>query len=197
MHRCLHHQLGGTFGVPATITTERDVQFTSALWTDACTSLGIKHVLTTAYHPQSNGMVELMHRQMKDALCAHWAGPMWHSHLPWVLMGLHAAPMEDSAVSSAELVNGSPLILPGQLLHVPDAPHVDVPPRPQVQHPMRQLSICHRCTWLGRPHVRVSCRPAEASGSPICQHLPGGLQGGQDIHQSRWARGRRSSPWTA
>jgi hypothetical protein len=45
-------------------------------------------------------------------------------------MGLRAAPKEDSAVSSAELVTGTPLVLPGQLLHVPDLPRVDVPPPP-------------------------------------------------------------------
>jgi hypothetical protein len=47
-----------------------------------------------------------------------------------VLLGLRAAPKEDSAVSSAELVTGTPLVLPGQLLHVPDPPRVDVPPPP-------------------------------------------------------------------
>jgi transposase InsO family protein len=118
------------FGVPGTVTTDRGTQFTSALWSSTCTSLGIKHVLTTAYHPQSNGMVERVHRQLKDALCARGAGPAWHSHLPWVLLGLHAAPKEDSAVSSLELVTGTPLVLPGQLLHVPDPPRVEVPPPP-------------------------------------------------------------------
>ncbi len=118
------------FGVPGTVTTDRGTQFTSALWSSTCTSLGIKYVLTTAYHPQSNGMVERVHRQLKDALRARGAGPAWHSHLPWVLLGLHAAPKEDSAVSSAELVTGTPLVLPGQLLHVPDPPRADVPPPP-------------------------------------------------------------------
>jgi hypothetical protein len=75
-------------------------------------------------------MVELMHRQLKDALLARGAGPAWHSYLPSVLMGLRSAPREDSAVSSAELVTGTPLVLPGQLLHVPDPPRVDVPPQP-------------------------------------------------------------------
>jgi hypothetical protein len=98
-------------------------------------SLGIKHVLTTAYHPQSSGMVERVHRQLKDDLRARGVGPVWHSHLPWVLLGLRAAPKEDSAVSSEELVTGTPLVLPGQLLHVPDPPRVDVPPPP-----MRPLS---------------------------------------------------------
>jgi hypothetical protein len=96
-------------------------------------SLGIRHVLTIAYHPQSNSMVKRMHRQIKDALRACGAGSTWHSHLPWVLMGLPAAPTEDSAVSSAELVTGSPLILPGQVLHVPDPPRVDVPLPPARQ----------------------------------------------------------------
>jgi transposase InsO family protein len=118
------------FGVPETVTTDRGTQFTSALWSSTCTSLGIKHVLTTAYHPQSNGMVECEHRQHKDALRARGAGPAWHSHLPWVLLGLCAAPKKDSAVSSAELVTGTPLVLHGQLLHVPDPPREDVPPPP-------------------------------------------------------------------
>lgn len=115
------------FGVPAVATTDRGTQFTSALWTAACKRMGIKHVMTTAYHPQSNGMIERVHRQIKDALHARGAGSAWCTHLPWVLLGLRAAPKEDSAVSSAELVLGSPLILPGQLLEVQEPPRVSVP----------------------------------------------------------------------
>jgi hypothetical protein len=50
------------------VTTDRGAQFTSALWTPACRSLGINHVLTTAYHPQSNGMVERVHRQLRPGV---------------------------------------------------------------------------------------------------------------------------------
>jgi hypothetical protein len=70
--------------------------------------------------------LQCVHQHIKDALCAHDAGPAWHSHLPWVLLGLRLMPKEDSAVSSAELVTGFPLILPGQLLHVPYPPPVDM-----------------------------------------------------------------------
>jgi hypothetical protein len=82
-----------------------------------CKRLGIQHVLTTAFHPQSNRMVERVHRQIKDALRAHAAGVEWHSHLPWVLLGLRAAPKEVSGVSSAEVVLGEQLRLPGELPH--------------------------------------------------------------------------------
>jgi hypothetical protein len=114
------------FGLPSTVTTDRGTQFTSAMWTSTCMWLSIKHVLTIAYHIQSNGMVQCMHQKIKDALCAHCEGPA----MPWVLLGLRAAPKQDSAVSSAELVMGSPLILPGQLLHMPDPPRFDVTPPP-------------------------------------------------------------------
>jgi transposase InsO family protein len=43
------------FGVPATITSDRGVQFSSALWAAAMKKLGIKHLMMMAFHPQSNG----------------------------------------------------------------------------------------------------------------------------------------------
>ena len=44
--------------------------------------LGIRHHLTTAYHPQFNGIIERAHRQIKDALRARLAGDNWLAHLP-------------------------------------------------------------------------------------------------------------------
>ncbi len=70
------------FGVRCAVTTDRGSQFTSSLWTSTCTELGLKHILTTAYHPQNNGMVERVYRQIKDALRAHAEGPARSSHLP-------------------------------------------------------------------------------------------------------------------
>jgi hypothetical protein len=50
------------------------------------------------------GMVERCHWRLKDALRARLAGPDWPLHLPWVLMGLRAAPTEDTGVPAAEIV---------------------------------------------------------------------------------------------
>ena len=95
----LLHQWVSRFGVPASLTSDRGSQFTSAVWAELCTRLGIQHAATTAYHPQANGMIERCHRQIKDALRSHLAGVDWYHHLPWVLLGLRSAPKEDSAVS--------------------------------------------------------------------------------------------------
>jgi transposase InsO family protein len=65
------------FGVPATITSDRGVQFSLALWAATLQKLGIKHLMTTAFHPQSNGLVEWAHRRLKESLKARLAGPDW------------------------------------------------------------------------------------------------------------------------
>jgi hypothetical protein len=102
------------FGVPAKITTDRGVQFTSAAWADMCGHLGSCHIRASAYHPQGNGIVERFHRQLKEALKARECGEKWHEHLPWVLLGLRAAPKERAEVSAAEAVYGKQLCLPQQ-----------------------------------------------------------------------------------
>ena len=110
------------FGVPAVITMDRGVQFTSAVWQVLCKRLGIEHSPTTAYHPQANGLVERFHRQLKDSMRARLAARDWPAHLPWVLLGLRAAPKEDHNISAAELLYGVPLALPGELLETSEPP---------------------------------------------------------------------------
>jgi Integrase core domain len=104
------------FGVPAAITSDRGPQYTSAVWAAFTAKLGVHHHMTTAYHPQSNGLVERLHRRLKEALKARLAGASWPDHLPWVLLGLRSSPREDSGLSSAELVYGAPLALPGVMV---------------------------------------------------------------------------------
>jgi hypothetical protein len=48
----------------------------------------------------------------------------WVSQLPWVLLGLRAAPKEKANISSAEMVYGTALTLPGEFLDTPEAGEV-------------------------------------------------------------------------
>ena len=68
------------------------------------------------HHPLSNCIIERFHRQLKDSLRACLGSVDWPSHLPWVLLGLRSAPKEDHNVSSAELLYGVPIALPGELV---------------------------------------------------------------------------------
>ena len=110
------------YGVPATITTDRGAQFTSAAWSSWCQRVGAKHINTTAHHPQSNGMVERFHRQLKAALKARGPPSSWAEQLPWAMLGLRAAPKEESGISSGQAALGLQMALPGQVLSQPVSP---------------------------------------------------------------------------
>ncbi|XP_057324820.1 uncharacterized protein LOC130667325 [Microplitis mediator] len=75
---------------------------------------GIKHLHTTPYHPQANGLVERLHRQLKSALLCHQES--WYDTLLAVLLGIRAAWNDDIQMTPAELVYGEPIRLPGELL---------------------------------------------------------------------------------
>jgi len=104
------------FGVPAAISSDRGAQFSSSVWQAMCSLLGIKHVMTTAFHPQANGLIERFHRCLKSALRARAAASDWVLQLPLIMLALRATPREDSARSPAESVYGSKLVLPGEFL---------------------------------------------------------------------------------
>ena len=101
------------YGVPAVITSDNGPQFISDLWKQLSDSLGITLQRTTAYHPQSNGILERFHRSLKTALRSRLKGPDWLDQLPWALLGLRTQAKEDLQTSAAELVFGEPLQVPG------------------------------------------------------------------------------------
>ena len=104
------------FGVPLDISSDRGPQFTSQLWTSISRLLGTQPHHTTAYHPHSNCLVESFHRHLKSAVQARLTGPNWVQELPWVLLGIRTAPKEDLGCSSAEMVYGSALTVPGDFI---------------------------------------------------------------------------------
>ena len=61
-------------------------------------------------------MVERFHRHLKTSLRARLTGPNWSDALPWVLLGIRTAPKEDLKCSSAELVFGAPITVPGDFI---------------------------------------------------------------------------------
>jgi hypothetical protein len=117
--------------------------------------------------------VERLHRRIKDALRARAAHSNWHQHLPWIMLGLRAAPRENSGISAAELVYGAPLQLPGQLLSAAQPPPEDfvkrinsgVPCVAQLQSPPQQQSAV--VSQLQRAaFVYVKSPPAAPALSP-------------------------------
>ncbi|XP_047997271.1 uncharacterized protein LOC125234893 [Leguminivora glycinivorella] len=104
------------FGCPDRITTDQGRQFVSDLFHRLANMTGAHVSHTTAYHPASNGLVERFHRQLKAAIMCHGSID-WVERLPLVLLGIRTAWKDDMAASTAELVYGEPLRLPGDFFH--------------------------------------------------------------------------------
>ena len=154
------------YGTPATITTDRGAQFESKLWDSLCNQFGIIRNRTTSYHPQSNGMVERFHRQLKAAIMAHESPNPWTITLPAVLLGVRSAVKERLDRSAAEMIYGTNLRLPGEftkqytvdantdLENYSDKLRVAMsrlrlcPPRDTQQHNIFQFKLIATCTHV-------------------------------------------------
>ncbi len=169
------------YGVPAQLTSDRGTQFTSAIWDALCQQLGIQHQPTTAFHPQANGMVERCHRRLKDPLRARLAGLDWPLHLPWVLMGLRAAPTEDTGVSAAEVVFSAPLVLPGQILDTEEPPPADFVAKLRQSGPLPLLRPLSYAQMAAKPPAALLSEAflyiQKGSTVPPCRRSTAALQG--------------------
>lgn len=166
------------FGVPSIITTDRGSQFESALFGKLNAMFGTQRIRTTSYHPIANGLVERFHRQLKGSLKAHHNPNAWSELLPMVLLGIRATPKADFNHSPAEMVFGTTLTLPCELVS-PSSDLSDVDPgnyaerlslhmskvRPSVTRPSSRQSHIPKdladCThvWIRTDAVRKPLQP--------------------------------------
>ncbi|BHF73394.1 hypothetical protein SprV_0401647500 [Sparganum proliferum] len=104
------------FDAPSTVTTDRGALFESAFFQALLNFLGCTRIWTTAYHPAANGMVERFRRQLKTALRAVEDPGNRSDNLPLALLGIRAALKSGLDCSSAELVFGTTLRLPSEMV---------------------------------------------------------------------------------
>lgn len=57
-------------GIPKSITSDRDARFTSEVWRSLLKRMGTKLQMSTAYHPQTNGLTERANRTIIGVLRA-------------------------------------------------------------------------------------------------------------------------------
>ena len=55
-------------GLPETIVSDRDTKFTSAFWRETHRMLGVKLLMSTAFHPQMDGASERAIRTVTQIL---------------------------------------------------------------------------------------------------------------------------------
>lgn len=81
------------YGGPGKVLTDQGRQFTSGLYAEVCKLFNIKQLRTTAYHPQTDGLVERFNRTMKDLLTSFvYDKPhQWDTCLPFVVFAYNVS----------------------------------------------------------------------------------------------------------
>jgi ribosomal protein L44E len=104
-------QLFATFGVPEEISSDGGPEFTAGESKDFYNRWGVKHRISSAYHPQSNGRAELAVKITKRLL-ENNTGPTGELNTDKVVCALlqqRNTPDRDCGLSPAEIIFGHPL----------------------------------------------------------------------------------------
>jgi hypothetical protein len=101
-------------GCPKELLTDRGSHFVNEILRSLCQELGVKHKLSTSYHPQTNGLVERFNRTLCETL-AKYAGESkddWDLYLPSTLFAYRTKRHNTTRHEPFYLVYGREATLP-------------------------------------------------------------------------------------
>lgn len=95
-------------GIPHELLSDRGSNFCSSLAENFYTLMGIKHIKTSAYHPQTDGLVERFNATLKQGLRKYVdeTGQDWHLHIPYLLFAYRELPHPSTGYTPFELLYG-------------------------------------------------------------------------------------------
>lgn len=96
------------FGIPKTIQSDQGSNFMSRQFSKVLQQLKVKHNISSAYHPQSQGGLERFHQTLKSLLRSYCVelDCDWEDGLPWILLAIREVVQESTGFSPNELVFG-------------------------------------------------------------------------------------------
>ena len=120
--RLLVEQIICRHGVPVELLSDRGPAFLSRLLMEVNNVMGIHKVNTTAYHPQTDGLVERFNRTLTDMLAktVEANGTDWDQRLPYVLFAYRASLQQSTQESPFFLLYGRDPRLPTRQALSPD-----------------------------------------------------------------------------
>ena len=101
-------------GVPVFLLTDHGSCFLSQKFQALLRMLGVQHLVGSACKPSTNGLVERVHRQLKDSLRMCENMHNWYHNLPVTLLTLKNLVKQDLGCSANEMLFGQQLRLPSE-----------------------------------------------------------------------------------
>ena len=107
-----------TVGLPKTVQSDQGSNFMSKVFKQVLGQLGIEHVTSSAYHPESQGALERFHQTLKNMLKTYCLEKEknWDEGVPLLLFAVRESVQESLGFSPFELVYGHEVRGPLKLL---------------------------------------------------------------------------------
>ena len=186
---CLTHVVLETGMLPEQLVSDRAKEFLSAWVQSLCKACGLTQIYTSAYHPQSNGVVENLNGRVKRAL-SRCSGPKenWHKWVKLVEYALRATPREETGLSPFFCMYGREPRFPFD--SVTGAPEGVQDLHLEVQKMIDNMRVADEV--IGEA-LRKRARAIERRNEAVTQavHVAGGLrvdQASADTRQTKSAR---------
>ena len=108
------HEVCRLHGVPDSILSDRDPRFTAHFWKEFWSRVGSKLIMSTAYHPQTDGQTERANRTLEEMLRAYvnWRQSDWDTHLSTLEMAYNNSKQVSTGFSPHYLNFGQEMRMP-------------------------------------------------------------------------------------
>ena len=112
--RFLKEDVIAKFGTPRCILTDNGTHFTSAIMNELCKQIGMTHLYSTPYHPQTNGQVERYNSTMdaKTGALSNLRKTDWDDQLPFVTFNYNPSIHSTTKQTPFEMMYGRFPVLP-------------------------------------------------------------------------------------
>ena len=96
------------FGLPKILQSDCGSNFVSKYFQDKMKELGVKHITSSPYHPESQGQLERFHQTLKSMIKKYCLDhdSEWDKEIPYLLFAFRSAPGESVKCSPFQLIFG-------------------------------------------------------------------------------------------
>jgi transposase InsO family protein len=101
-------------GCPKSIVSDRDKNFTSHFWRTVCELWQIEQLMSTAFHPQTDGQTERVNRVLEEYLRSY-VSPLhdnWDQYLPMAEFAINNSKQASTGMSPFEMMYGEAPYMP-------------------------------------------------------------------------------------
>lgn len=127
-------------GIPAVITTDQGKEFKNKLNDELMKTFNIDHRLTTAYHPQANGLDERFNQTLTNSIVKYVESDRknWDAHLDQVVFAYNTAVQESTKYTPFQAMFGRMARIP---VDINSSSNYDAAEKLQEFHQADQLSF--------------------------------------------------------